>query len=74
MTGDQQLTPTTLLMLEALEGGTACRVWERIQPNVWFDLGWMYFLDVQRKESAGRQVFEFGLVRLDALVPRSSDM
>ncbi len=64
--GDQQLTPTTMLMLEALEGATRCRVWERIRPNVWYDLGWMRFVDVRRGESNGRQVFEFDLLRVES--------
>ncbi|MBC7647304.1 MAG: hypothetical protein H7095_09330 [Pseudopedobacter sp.] len=61
-TGDQQLTPTTLLMLEALKAGTACRVWERIRPNVWYDLGRMNFVAVRQRELGGRRVFEFDLV------------
>ena len=65
VSGDQQMTPTTLLMLEALEAGTACRVWERLRPNVWYDLSWMKFVDVRRKESDGRQVFEFDLIVLN---------
>ena len=72
VSGDQQMTPTTLLMLEALEAGTPCRVWERLRPNVWYDLNLMKFADVRRKESAGRQVFEFDLVLINPLeVPRA---
>ncbi|WP_157463563.1 hypothetical protein [Deinococcus pimensis] len=61
VTGDQVLTPATALGLDALHGGTPARVWERLRPNVWYDLGWFRFAGVTRREVGGRQVFDFSL-------------
>ena len=68
-TGDQQVTPATALEFEALELQRPARVWERIRPGEWYDLGWFRFASVTRREHGGRQVFDFELVRWPDLSP-----
>ncbi|MBB6097151.1 hypothetical protein HNR42_000565 [Deinobacterium chartae] len=62
--GDQVMTPATRLEFEALEAGTPARVWERVRPGEWYDLGFFRFVSVERRKLGGRTVFDFSLRRL----------
>ncbi len=62
VTGDQVLTPACALLFGALEDGASAQVWERLAPNVWYDLGLLRLVGMARRELGGRQVFDFSLV------------
>ena len=62
-TGDQIVTPATALMFDALEHALPARVWERVRPGEWYDLGTFEVIGVERREVGGRMVFDFRLKR-----------
>lgn len=60
--GDQVVTPATALLLEGVERRERVRVWERVRPGVWYDLGHFLVVGAERRELAQRLVFDFRLV------------
>ncbi len=59
--GNQELQGGNLILLEALQNKIPARVWERVKPNVWFDLGHFKIKAVTQEVREERTIFVFQL-------------
>ena len=59
--GNQELQGGNLLLLEAIQNNIPARVWERVKPNVWFDLGYFKITAVHQEKIGTHTVFVFQL-------------